>query len=87
MTSGPEIQVATGRALAGWFASLESLAAGPFRSRVLGLEPPRASPAVFVWAHPDQPTAAAGRSTEGKASALRTPTPMDASSGPSAPCH
>ncbi len=48
MTSGPEIQVATGRALAGWFGSLEAWLK-PVPEPVLGLGL-LAVAATFVWA-------------------------------------
>lgn len=48
MTGGPEFQVATGRALAGWFASIEAWL-GPVPEPVLGLGL-LAVAGVFVWA-------------------------------------
>ncbi len=47
MTSGPEIQVATGRALAGWFASLETWLQ-PVPEPILGLGL-LAIAGVFIW--------------------------------------
>lgn len=47
MTSGPDLQVATGRALAGWFASLETWLQ-PVPEPVLGLGL-LAIAGVFVW--------------------------------------
>lgn len=48
MTSGPEFQVASGRALAGWFASLEAWLA-PVPEPVLGLGLLGLA-GVFIWA-------------------------------------
>jgi hypothetical protein len=47
MTSGPEIQVATGRALAGWLASLEAWLS-PVPEPVLGLGL-LALAGIFIW--------------------------------------
>ncbi len=48
MTSGPELQVATGRALAGWFASIESWLA-PVPEPILGLGLLGLA-GLFIWA-------------------------------------
>lgn len=81
MTSGPEIQVATGRALAGWFASLETWLQ-PVPEPVLGLGL-LAIAGVFVWGtivgRRDRPPADDG-SAAAEEGAASTPEP-------SAPCH
>ncbi|QLQ15546.1 MAG: cytochrome c biogenesis protein CcdA [Micropruina sp.] len=82
MTSGPEIQVATGRALAGWFASLEAWLK-PVPEPVLGFGL-LAIAGIFVWAtligrHGRQPRHPTPAPVEDEAA---TPDPE-----PSAPCH
>lgn len=81
MTSGPEIQVSTGRALAGWFASLETWLQ-PVPEPVLGLGL-LAIAGVFIWGtligrRDLRP--ADERATTAKEAAAATPEP-------SAPCH
>lgn len=81
MTSGPEIQVSTGRALAGWFASLETWLQ-PVPEPVLGLGL-LAIAGVFIWGtligrRDLRP--ADERATTAKGAAAATPEP-------SAPCH
>ena len=80
MTSGPEIQVATGRTLAGWFASIEAWLK-PVPAPPLGLGLPTVA-GVSTWAtligrhdrHPDQQANPAAEPA--------TPTPESP-----APCH
>ena len=81
MTSGPEIQVATGRALAGWFASLETWLQ-PVPEPVLGLGL-LAVAGVFIWGtligrRDRRP--ADERATTADEAAASTPEP-------STPCH
>ena len=81
MTSGPEIQVATGRALAGWFASLETWLK-PVPEPILGLGL-LAVAGIFIWAtligrHNHHPS----RQTPDAETEPVQPTPE-----PSAPCH
>ena len=82
MTSGPEIQVATGRALAGWFASLEGWLK-PVPEPVLGIGL-LAVAGIFIWGtlvgrRSHHPVRRAPSSAEDEPAA-QTPEP-------SAPCH
>ena len=83
MTSGPEIQVAAGRVIANWFASVEAWLR-PVPEPVLGLGL-LAVAGIFVWAtligrhdHPQDDQAACEDGVEST---------TESASGPSATCH
>jgi hypothetical protein len=81
MTSGPEIQVATGRALAGWFASLEAWLS-PVPEPILGLGL-LALAGIFIWG------TLIGRHSRASETAAVTEENEQghSASEPSTPCH